>query len=114
MRTELFSTWYQVCMCVMYVCVRAVSEIILPLYFVTLSRSLSLALCLCLSLTILDTHITGAGKHETYTRLADFTDTIGPRVSGSVNLENAVQYMLTALRADGLDNVHAEPVMIPK
>jgi len=38
---------------------------------------------------------------------------IGNRVSGSENLEHAVQYMVQALQMDGLDNVHAEAVTIP-
>jgi carboxypeptidase Q len=45
---------------------------------------------------------------QAYKRLAEFTDTVGNRVSGSVNLRRAVDYMLNALQDDGLDNVHGE------
>lgn len=52
-------------------------------------------------------------RHSTYNRLAEFTDTIGNRISGSENLVKAEQYMLAALQADGLENVHLEAVTIP-
>lgn len=57
---------------------------------------------------IIDTLVNGAYKGVTYDRLANFTDTIGPRVCGSETLEGAVQFMIDRLTEDGLENVHAE------
>uniref|UniRef100_A0A3Q3N7W7 Carboxypeptidase Q n=1 Tax=Labrus bergylta TaxID=56723 RepID=A0A3Q3N7W7_9LABR len=61
---------------------------------------------------IIDLAVFGAAQNRSYTRLADFTDTIGNRVSGSQNLDLAIKYMYTAMTQDGLD-VHLEPVKIP-
>lgn len=47
-------------------------------------------------------------------RLAYLTDTFGPRFSGSKNLERAIDWILGEMRADGLENVRAEPVMVPR
>ncbi|HJR06723.1 MAG TPA: M28 family metallopeptidase [Pyrinomonadaceae bacterium] len=48
-----------------------------------------------------------------YRRLAHLTDHIGHRLSGSQNLERAIEWALSEMRADGLDNVRAEKVMVP-
>jgi len=48
-----------------------------------------------------------------YTRLAHLTDHIGNRLSGSTNLERAIEWALTEMKRDGLDNVRAEKVMVP-
>ncbi|HEX6559217.1 MAG TPA: M28 family metallopeptidase [Longimicrobiales bacterium] len=48
-----------------------------------------------------------------YNRLAELTDTYGPRLSGSESLEHALDWMLAQMKRDGLDNVRAEPVMVP-
>jgi carboxypeptidase Q len=48
-----------------------------------------------------------------YRRLAHLTDRIGNRLSGSQNLERAIEWALSEMRADGLDNVRAEKVMVP-
>ncbi|HEV2799015.1 MAG TPA: M28 family metallopeptidase [Pyrinomonadaceae bacterium] len=48
-----------------------------------------------------------------YRRLAHLTDHIGHRLSGSTNLERAIQWALAEMRSDGLDNVRAEKVMVP-
>ncbi|KAG8010203.1 Carboxypeptidase Q [Nibea albiflora] len=61
---------------------------------------------------IIDLAVFGAAQNRSYRRLADFTDTIGNRVSGSHNLELAIKYMYNAITQDGLD-VHLEPVKIP-
>ncbi|CAO2602567.1 Carboxypeptidase Q [Lemmus lemmus] len=55
------------------------------------------------------------GKHQnrSYERLALLVDTVGPRLSGSKNLEKAIQIMYQNLQQDGLENVHLEPVKIP-
>lgn len=52
---------------------------------------------------IIDLAVYGAAQNRSYRRLADFTDTVGNRVSGSQNLEMAIKYMYKAMRQDGLD-----------
>src|SRR4051812_36031904 len=47
-------------------------------------------------------------------RLAQLTDTAAPRLSGSPQLERAIRWAVDELRRDGFDNVHTEPVMVPK
>src|SRR5690554_2428475 len=49
----------------------------------------------------------------TYDRIAYLTDTFGPRLSGSQNLEDAIDWILSEMQSDGLDNVRGEPVMVP-
>ncbi|KAM6909813.1 carboxypeptidase Q-like [Xenentodon cancila] len=61
---------------------------------------------------IIELAVSGAAQNRSYRRLADLTDTIGNRVSGSPNLEKAIKYMYNAMNQDGLD-VHLEPVKIP-
>jgi carboxypeptidase Q len=48
-----------------------------------------------------------------YTRLARLTDTFGSRLSGSQNLESAIDWILAEMKRDGLENVRGEPVMVP-
>ncbi|RMF09709.1 MAG: peptidase M28 family protein [Candidatus Neomarinimicrobiota bacterium] len=48
-----------------------------------------------------------------FARLAYLVDTFGPRLSGSESLEKAIDWCLKELQATGLENVHAEPVMVP-
>jgi len=48
-----------------------------------------------------------------YSRLAHLTDHIGNRLSGSTNLERAIEWALSEMKRDGLDNVHGEKVMVP-
>ena len=47
-------------------------------------------------------------------RLAELTDTYGNRLSGSENLNRAIQWAVTTLNTDGLANVHTERVMVPR
>jgi carboxypeptidase Q len=47
-------------------------------------------------------------------RLAELTDTYGPRLSGSANLELAIDWAVATMKADGFENVRKEPVMVPK
>jgi carboxypeptidase Q len=47
-------------------------------------------------------------------RLALLTDTIGHRFSGSPQLDRAIQWAVDEMKRDGLENVHTEPVMVPK
>lgn len=51
--------------------------------------------------------------HRAWERLALLTDTFGPRLSGSQSLEDAIDWVLEQMAADGLDNPHTEPVMVP-
>ncbi|KFU96253.1 Carboxypeptidase Q, partial [Chaetura pelagica] len=62
---------------------------------------------------IIDLAVHGKAQNRSYERLAVFTDTIGPRLSGSKNLDAAIKYMFSALQEDGLENVHLEPVKVP-
>jgi carboxypeptidase Q len=47
-------------------------------------------------------------------RLAELTDTVGNRLSGSLQLERAIEWAVSEMKRDGLENVHAEPVRVPK
>lgn len=62
---------------------------------------------------IINLAVYGQAQNRSYERLALFVDTIGPRLSGSRNLDLAIQYMYKSLKNDGLENVHLEPVKIP-
>lgn len=48
-----------------------------------------------------------------YNRLARLTDTFGSRLSGSANLESAIDWILSEMKRDNLDNVRGEKVMVP-
>lgn len=62
---------------------------------------------------IIELAVYGKAQNRSYEKLAAFTDTVGSRVSGSHSLERAIKYMHDALRLDGLENVHLEPVKVP-
>lgn len=62
---------------------------------------------------IINLAVNGNAQNRSYERLANFVDTIGPRLSGSKNLEMAIKYMFRVLQEDGLENVHLEPVKVP-
>jgi carboxypeptidase Q len=47
-----------------------------------------------------------------WNRIAELTDTFGPRVSGSAALERAIDWTLARMRSDGLENVRGERVMV--
>jgi carboxypeptidase Q len=53
------------------------------------------------------------GDTFAWRRLAILTDTIGHRLSGSPQLERAVEWALAEMKRDGLENVHAEKVLVP-
>lgn len=53
-------------------------------------------------------------SNAAWNRLAELTDTFGPRLAGSENLERAIQWALAEMKKDGLENVRAEPVMVPR
>ena len=46
-------------------------------------------------------------------RLAELTDTFGHRLSGSQALADAIDWAMAAMRADGFDEVRADPVKVP-
>ena len=46
-------------------------------------------------------------------RLAELCDTFGHRISGSQNLEDAIDWILAEMKTDGFENAHGEPVMVP-
>ncbi len=48
-----------------------------------------------------------------FERIAAIADAHGPRPSGSDALEAAIDDILARMRADGLDNVRGQPVMVP-
>jgi carboxypeptidase Q len=49
-----------------------------------------------------------------FARLTLLTDAFGHRFSGSESLERAIDWILTEMRADSLENVRGEPVMVPR
>lgn len=53
------------------------------------------------------------GDHQAYERLTELVDRFGHRFSGSVALEQAIDWVLAEMEADGLDNVRGESVMVP-
>lgn len=55
-----------------------------------------------------------AGGNFAWDRLAMMTDTFGPRLSGSPNLEAALRWSRDEMRKDGLENVRLEPAMVPQ
>ena len=52
-------------------------------------------------------------NHDAYARLTELVDGFGARVSGSVALERAIDWMLVEMEKDGLDNPRGDPVMVP-
>ena len=46
-------------------------------------------------------------------RLAELTDRYGPRMNGSKNLAAAIEWAVGRMKADGLDDVRTEPVVVP-
>jgi len=54
------------------------------------------------------------GDDFAWQRLAEMTDTHGARFSGSENLQRAIAWSVAAMKADGLENVRAERVMVQR
>jgi carboxypeptidase Q len=48
-----------------------------------------------------------------WNKLARFTDYSGNRFTGSAALERGIDWVLAEMKKDGLENVHAEPAMVP-
>jgi len=59
--------------------------------------------------------LVGAAMVDTsaWRRLATLTDSIGARLSGTPELTRAIDWALEEMKKDGLENVHAERVMVP-
>ena len=53
------------------------------------------------------------GDSAAYERLTDLVDLFGSRFSGSSNLEDALDWILAEMEADGLEGVRSQPVMVP-
>ncbi|XP_073988286.1 carboxypeptidase Q-like [Rhodnius prolixus] len=62
---------------------------------------------------IVKTVTQGKFKGQTWEELATFIDKFGSRISGSENLENAIDYMLQRSSHYNLDRIHGEPVTVP-
>ncbi len=61
-----------------------------------------------------DSLIRGATSDSAaYRRLGRMVDTFGHRLSGSASLEAAIDWVLDLMKADGLEHVRGEPVMVP-
>ena len=58
----------------------------------------------------------GAAISDTFAwrRLALLTDSIGSRLSGTPQLDRAIQWAAEEMKRDGLENVHTEKAMVPK
>ena len=54
------------------------------------------------------------GDSFAWRRLAALTDGIGNRLSGTPELERAIQWAVAEMKRDGLENVHTEPVKVPR
>lgn len=63
--------------------------------------------------TIIDSVVHGKYKGLTYKHLDDFIVKFGNRISGSANLEDAIDYMLKKSKEMNLENVHGEEVKVP-
>ena len=53
------------------------------------------------------------GDSAAYRRLGRMVDTFGHRLSGTASLEATIDWILDLMKADGLENVHSQPVMVP-
>jgi carboxypeptidase Q len=53
------------------------------------------------------------GDSAAYRRLGRMVDTFGHRITGSASLEATSDWILDLMKADGLENVHGQPVMVP-
>lgn len=61
--------------------------------------------------SIVDAALNGDGAWK---KLVELCDDVGHRLSGSKGLERAVEWGVATLKADGHENVRAEPVRVPK
>ena len=67
------------------------------------------------TLTAMDRLVSGMlASRGGWDRLAELCDTFGARPSASPALDSAVDWILARMRDDGLENVHGEPVAVPR
>ncbi|KAL9696654.1 hypothetical protein quinque_016233 [Culex quinquefasciatus] len=62
---------------------------------------------------ILHEIVDGRFAGETWKALAELTDEFGPRMTGSQQLEDAIDYAVRGMKQDGLENVHTEEASVP-
>jgi carboxypeptidase Q len=58
---------------------------------------------------LIDAALADSAAHR---RLSTLADRFGHRMSGSESLERSLDWIMDEMRRDGLENVHAEPVMV--
>uniref|UniRef100_A0AAG5D153 Carboxypeptidase Q n=1 Tax=Anopheles atroparvus TaxID=41427 RepID=A0AAG5D153_ANOAO len=63
--------------------------------------------------SIFERIVSGEFAGKTYESLLDFTDRFGPRITGSKQLEDAIDYAVQEMINDGLENVHTEDALVP-
>lgn len=51
---------------------------------------------------------------DTWRSLSEFIESFGPRLTGSAALERSIDWLLGDMSARGLQNVHGEPVSVPR
>lgn len=54
------------------------------------------------------------GSNSAYEKLGYLCDRIGPRLSGSPELEKAIDWAVQTMWSEGLENVHEEAAMVPR
>jgi carboxypeptidase Q len=54
------------------------------------------------------------GSRFAWERLAELCDGHGARLSGSPGMESSIRWAVEKMKEDGLENVRAEPVMVPR
>lgn len=64
--------------------------------------------------SIINAVVHGSERNKTYEDLALFVDTFGARYTGTAALERSIDYMVKLLKRRRLDNVHTEPVRVPR
>ncbi|XP_055546819.1 carboxypeptidase Q-like [Wyeomyia smithii] len=57
--------------------------------------------------------VRGRFAGQTWESIMELTDTFGPRMSGTEQLEKAIDYSVERMRRDGLENVHTEEALVP-
>ncbi|XP_052895004.1 carboxypeptidase Q-like [Anopheles moucheti] len=56
--------------------------------------------------------VSGEYAGKTWQSLLEFTDRFGPRLTGTKQLEDAIDYAVQEMIAEGLDNVHTEEAIV--
>uniref|UniRef100_A0A182JS04 Uncharacterized protein n=1 Tax=Anopheles christyi TaxID=43041 RepID=A0A182JS04_9DIPT len=56
--------------------------------------------------------VSGEYAGKTWQSLLEFTDRFGPRLTGSKQLEDAIDFAVEEMIAEGLDNVHTEEAIV--